>query len=47
MPAVLVEVGFISNPVEQTALKSDEYKDKIAGALLRSILEFKRTFDRK
>jgi len=40
MPAVLVEVGFISNPSEETVLKTDEYRDKIAQALSRAVLAF-------
>jgi N-acetylmuramoyl-L-alanine amidase len=33
MPAVLVEIGFISNP-QETALKTDQYRDRIAQASL-------------
>ena len=40
MPAVLVEVGFISNPAEETSLKSGEYRDKIAQALARAVGAF-------
>ena len=40
MPAVLVEVGFISNPAEEAALETDEYRDKIAHALARAIVSF-------
>lgn len=41
MPSVLVEVGFISNPAEESSLKSDEYRDKIAGALSRAVQAFR------
>lgn len=37
MPAVLVEVGFISNPDEEDSLKTEDYRDKIAQALSRAI----------
>ncbi len=37
MPAILVEAGFISNPEEETRLKDDAYKDKIAEAIARAV----------
>jgi N-acetylmuramoyl-L-alanine amidase len=40
MPAVLVEVGFISNPAEETSLATEEYRDKIAQALSRAVTGF-------
>jgi len=40
MPAVLVEVGFISNPTEETSLATEEYRDKIAQALSRAVGAF-------
>ncbi|MBI4161776.1 MAG: N-acetylmuramoyl-L-alanine amidase, partial [Acidobacteria bacterium] len=45
MPAVLVEVGFLSNPREEILFRQAEYKEKIAAALHRSILEFRRDLD--
>lgn len=33
MPAVLVEVGFISNPEEEALLRTSEYRDRIVSAL--------------
>lgn len=41
MPAILVEVGFISNPQEESRLKEEAYKDKIVDALARAIREFR------
>ncbi|HUP66239.1 MAG TPA: N-acetylmuramoyl-L-alanine amidase [Thermoanaerobaculia bacterium] len=41
MPAALVEVGFISNPEEESKLASAEYQDVIARALARAITKFK------
>ena len=41
MPAVLVEVGFLSNPAEEKLLKSDERQDTIAQALRRAVLAFR------
>ena len=40
MPAVLVEVGFLSNPAEETSLATEEYRDKIAQALSRAVTAF-------
>jgi N-acetylmuramoyl-L-alanine amidase len=40
MPAVLVEVGFISNPAEETSLATAQYRDKIAQALSRAVTAF-------
>ena len=37
MPAILVEAGFISNPEEESRLKDDAYKDKIAEAIARAV----------
>ncbi len=40
IPAILVEVGFLSNPSEERLLKSIDYRQKIADGLARSILEY-------
>ncbi|HSD65371.1 MAG TPA: N-acetylmuramoyl-L-alanine amidase, partial [Vicinamibacteria bacterium] len=42
MPAVLVEVAFISNPEEEKLLASDAYQSKIAASLARGIERFRR-----
>ncbi|WP_330655984.1 N-acetylmuramoyl-L-alanine amidase family protein [Alkaliphilus flagellatus] len=39
MPAVLVEVAFINNPVEEQLLKSDEFLEKAAVGIAKGILE--------
>jgi N-acetylmuramoyl-L-alanine amidase len=41
MPAILVEVGFISNPEEEARLKDDAYKDKVVEAIARAIGAFR------
>jgi len=43
MPNVLVEVGFLSNPIEEKKLKSSAYRQEIANAVYRAILEFKQS----
>jgi N-acetylmuramoyl-L-alanine amidase len=40
MPAVLVEVAFLSNPDEEKLLASDAYQWRIAAALMRGIARF-------
>jgi len=40
MPAVLVEVAFISNSEEEKLLTSDAYQSKIAAAVVRGIARF-------
>lgn len=46
MPAVLVEMGFITNPVEEKRLISPEYQGEIVNALLTAIVRFKASVDR-
>lgn len=43
MPALLVELGYLSNKAEYKKLNSSAYQDKVAHALLRSIQEFDRS----
>ena len=40
MPAVLVEVGFVSHPEEEALLMDSEYHQKIAEGLLNGVLAF-------
>lgn len=42
MPALLVELGYLSNRTEYKKLSSPTYQDKVANALLRSIQRFDR-----
>jgi N-acetylmuramoyl-L-alanine amidase len=42
MPAVLVEVAFISNAAEEKLLVSDDYQSKIAAAITRGISRYQR-----
>ncbi len=37
IPSVLVETAFISNPEEETRLRSDGYQDQLADAIMRGI----------
>ncbi|MTI89671.1 MAG: N-acetylmuramoyl-L-alanine amidase [Balneolaceae bacterium] len=44
MPAVLVEVGFLTNPAEQRYLRSEYGQDIIASAIYRAIKEYKKNY---
>ena len=46
MPAVLVEVGFISNTEEERLLSSADYQEKLAEALYRGLVRYKDIFER-
>ena len=45
MPAVLVEVGFITNANDLKVLRSAEDRDRIANNLLKAIQTFKKRYD--
>ncbi len=40
MPAILVEIGFLSNLEEENKLKNDEYINKISESIVKSILTY-------
>ena len=40
MPSVLVEVSFISNPVEERRLKSDRYLDRVADGIVQGVMAY-------
>ena len=42
MPAVLVEIAFISNAEEEKLLKSDDYQNRVTAALARGIARYHR-----
>jgi len=46
MPAVLVEVGFLSNKDEEWRLRSTEYRKKVATAIAKGILAYKDKYDK-
>ena len=46
MPAVLVEVDFISNPDRERLLRSDTYQDTFAGSMLKAIKNYKQAKER-
>jgi N-acetylmuramoyl-L-alanine amidase len=46
MPAVLVELGFISNPEEERRLQDPAYRAELTDALVRAIGSYKAEVER-
>jgi len=46
MPAVLVEVGFITNPEEERLLRSTAFQNRLAQAIFQGVLKYKERFER-
>lgn len=46
MPSILVELGFITNPVEEAFLLSEEGRVYMASAIYRSFREYKQQYER-
>jgi N-acetylmuramoyl-L-alanine amidase len=47
MPAILLEIGFVTNPKEERKLKDTKYRDEIARAILAGLAEYKRAWDQR
>ncbi len=47
MPAVLIEIGFVTNPKEERRLKESRYRDEIARAIFAGIAEYKKRYDQR
>ena len=45
MPAVLVEVGFISNQEEERLLRQSKFREKVAEAICKGLVDFKRKYE--
>ena len=43
MPSVLAEIGFISNPHDESIMKRPEYRDRIAEALYKGLSSYAST----
>ena len=46
MPAILVEVGYVTNPDEAAALSDKAYLDKLATGLVGGVLQYKSKIER-
>jgi N-acetylmuramoyl-L-alanine amidase len=47
MPAILIEIGFLTNPKEEKKLASAEHREAIARAIYASLTEYKRRYDQR
>jgi N-acetylmuramoyl-L-alanine amidase len=47
MPAILIEIGFLTNPREERRLREDRYRDEIAQAILGGLGEYRRHWDQR
>ena len=45
MPAALVEIGFISNPEEETKLQTDEFQALMVDAITRAVQRYKTDYE--
>lgn len=45
MPAILVEVAFISNPKEEKDVEKDYFRNQVAECITEAILEYKRRYE--
>ena len=45
MPAVLIEIGFVTNPKEEKRLRDARYRDEIARAIYAGLAEYKKKYD--
>lgn len=47
MPAILIEIGFVTNPREEKKLRDARYRDEIARAITEGLAEYKRRWDQR
>ncbi len=47
MPAILLEIGFLTNPKEEKKLSSGDYRESVARAILAGITDYKRRYDQR
>ena len=47
MPAILVEIGFLTNPKEEKKLATSEYREAAARAIYAGLVEYKRRYDQR
>jgi N-acetylmuramoyl-L-alanine amidase len=47
MPAILIEIGFLTNPREERRLRESRYRDEIARAIVNGLAEDKRHWDQR
>ncbi len=47
MPAILVEIGFLTNQKEERKLATPEYREAVARAIYAGLAEYKRRHDQR
>ncbi len=47
MPAILVEIGFVTNKKEERKLLDSAYRAQVARAIYAGLAEYKRRYDQK
>jgi N-acetylmuramoyl-L-alanine amidase len=47
MPAILVEVAFITNPAEEKLLKNEAFQQRVADSLAAGLMEYRRQMDQQ
>lgn len=47
MPAILVEIGFVTNPREERKLKDPRFREQVARSIYAGLTEYKRRYDQK
>jgi N-acetylmuramoyl-L-alanine amidase len=45
MPAILIEIGFLTNAKEERRLKDRRYREDIARAIFAGLADYKKTYD--
>jgi len=47
MPAILIEIGFMTNPKEEKKLGTAAYRESVARAIYAGLAEYKRRYDQR
>ena len=47
MPAILIEIGFVTNPREERKLRESRYRDDVARAIVAGLRDYKRAWDQR
>jgi N-acetylmuramoyl-L-alanine amidase len=47
MPAILIEIGFLTNRKEERKLATPEHREAIARAIYSGLAEYKRRYDQR
>jgi N-acetylmuramoyl-L-alanine amidase len=47
MPAILIEIGFVTNRKEERKLATPQYREAVARAIYAGLAEYKRRYDRR